>query len=295
MDVGTFIQSLWGGVLEAGLIAMVAVGLYLVLGVARVLNFAHGHLLVLGGFCTWGFRETYNLNFWLAGFLGVLIMGMAGIVMERFPFRRFYGNFVPIICVGIALIYLFEGGVVQFFGPETKTVGTVISGTSGIKGWFIMRNWDWLVIGAGLGCLLGAGIFLARTRIGRAMRATAVDPDTANLQGIGALGMAKYAMFIGTALAAVGGGLMAPKYGASIGVGLAWMIKGTLAIIIGGLGSFYGCLFACLLLGMAVSFSITYINAQAGYIAMFILLVVVILVRPWGLFGKKITIGMPGE
>ena len=294
MDVGLLLQSFLNGVLLGGLIALVAVGLYLVMGVARVMNFAHGHIMVIGGFGAWGFSEVYGLNFWLAGLLGVVIMGMVGIVIERFPFRRFYGNFIPIIVVGVALVYLFENGVVQIWGPETKHVGTVISGATHFWG-MTMSNWRWLVIFVGIASMAFLATFLARTRMGRAMRATAADPEVANLQGIGAIGMARLAMFLGCGLAAVGGGLMAPMYGISVAVGLAWFIKGTMAIIIGGLGSFYGALAACLLLGLAESYSTTYINPQAGYIAMFVTLVVVIMFRPWGLFGKRIAVGIPGE
>ena len=294
MDVGLALQTFLNGVLLGGLIALVSVGLYLVMGVARVMNFAHGHIMIMGGFGAWGFSEVYGLNFWLAGLLGILIVGLGGIVLERFPFRRFYGNFIPIIVVGVALLYLFENATVQIWGPETTHTGTIISGASHFWG-MTMSNWRWLVIAVGLGSMAGLAVFLARTRIGRAMRATSADPDTANLQGISAIGMARVAMFLGCALAAVGGTLMAPMYGVAIGVGLAWFIKGVMAIIIGGLGSFYGALFACVLLGMSESFSTTYINPQAGYIAMFILLVVVIMFRPWGLFGKRIVVGLPGE
>ena len=294
MDVTLAVQSFLNGVLLGGLIALVAVGFYLVLGIARVFNFAHGHVLVLGGFATWSFRENWGLNFWIAAFLGLVIMGVAGIIMERFPFRRFYGNFIPIIVVGVALLYLAEGGVVQAWGPELKHVGPVISGATDFWG-VVMTNWRWLVIAVGIGSMAGVSLFLARTRVGRAMRATAVDPDTAYLQGISSIAMARTAMFAGCALAAVGGGLMAPMYGVNIAVGMAWMIKGMMAIILGGLGSWNGCLAACFMLGMAESYCTVYINPQAGYIAMFIMLVVVILFRPWGLFGKPLRLGMPGE
>jgi branched-chain amino acid transport system permease protein len=134
----------------------------------------------------------------------------------------------------------------------------------------------------------GVASFMRWTKLGRAMRASASDPEAAALQGISAITVSRLAMVIGFGVAAVGGGIMGPIYGVELGAAMGYIIKGIVAIVIGGPGSLGGCLAAAFILGMTESFCTTYANPQLGYIVGFLLLIAVILVRPWGLFGRPI-------
>lgn len=287
MDVPLFFQALLNGVLLGSLISLVVVGLVLVLGVARVLNLAHGHILVMGAFSTWGFYTVIGLNYWLAIILGMIVVGMGGIVLERFPFRRFQGNLIAGIVAAVGIMMLIESGTTQAWGTETKIVGTIWAGSTDFWG-VVMSNWRWLVMGVGLAMMAGVAIYMQRTKLGRAMRASSSDPEAAALQGVSASHVSRLAMFIGCCLAAIGGGIMAPIYGVDLAMAMPWILKGILAIVIGGPGSLGGCMAAAILLGMTESYFTTFVNPQAGYIAMFGLLIAVILVKPWGLFGRPI-------
>jgi len=295
VDVALFFQAMLNGVLLGALISLVVVGLVLVLGVARVLNMAHGHILVLGAFAVWFFFVDIGIdvgskavNFLLALVLGMFIVGALGIVLERVPFRRFQGNLIAGLVAAVAIMMLIESGTTQAWGTETKIVGAVWAGSTDFFG-VVMSNWRWVVMAVGLALMAGVALYMQRSKLGRAMRASASDPEAASLQGINPITVSRLAMFIGCSLAAIGGGVMAPIYGVDLAVAMPWILKGILAIVIGGPGSLGGCMAAALVLGMTESYFTTFVNPQAGYIAMFGLLIAVILVKPWGLFGRPMA------
>ena len=118
----------------------------------------------------------------------------------------------------------------------------------------------------GLSLMGGVALYMQRTKMGRAMRAASLDPEAASLQGISPVTVSRLAMVIGCSLAAIGGGVMAPIYGVDLAVAMPWILK-----------------------GMTESYFTTFVNPQAGYIAMFGLLIAVILVKPWGLFGRPVA------
>lgn len=282
------------GVLLGSLISLVVVGLVLVLGVARVLNMAHGHILVLGAFFVWFFFIDIGIDvgsnpvsFVLALILAVAIVAALGIVLERVPFRRFQGNLIAGLVASVAIMMLIESLTMEAWGTETKIVGSIWAGSTDFFG-VVMSNWRWVIMAIGLILMGGVALYMQRSKMGRAMRASASDPEAAALQGINPITVSRLAMIIGFGLAAIGGGVMAPIYGVDLAVAMPWILKGILAIVIGGPGSLGGCMVAALALGMTESYFTTFVNPQAGYIAMFGLLIAVILVRPWGLFGRPI-------
>ena len=294
MDVALFFQAMLNGVLLGSLISLVVVGLVLVLGVARVLNMAHGHILVLGAFFVWFFFVDIGIDvlsnpvsFVLALILAVAIVAALGIVLERVPFRRFQGNLIAGLVASVAIMMLIESLTMEAWGTETKIVGSIWAGSTNFFG-VVMSNWRWVIMAIGLILMGGVALYMQRTKMGRAMRASASDPEAAALQGINPITVSRLAMIIGFGLAAIGGGVMAPIYGVDLAVAMPWILKGILAIVIGGPGSLGGCMVAALALGMTESYFTTFVNPQAGYIAMFGLLIAVILVRPWGLFGRPI-------
>lgn len=296
MDTTLVLQAILNGVLLGALISLVVAGLVVVLSVARILNMAHGHILMLGAFFTYYFyspdKMGINLgntfvNFGLAVILGVIIVGSLGIVLERLPFRRFQGNLIAGLVASVALMMVIESMVLWRFGSETKIIGAIWSGSTDFWG-VVMSNWRWVVMGVGLSLMGGVASFMRWTKLGRAMRASASDPEAAALQGISAITVSRLAMVIGFGVAAVGGGIMGPIYGVELGAAMGYIIKGIVAIVIGGPGSLGGCLAAAFILGMTESFCTTYANPQLGYIVGFLLLIAVILVRPWGLFGRPI-------
>jgi len=289
MDVALYFQALLNGVLLGSLISLVVVGLVLVLGVARVFNMAHGHVLVMGAFITWAFYISIGINYWLAVIIAMVIVGMGGIVLERFPFRRFQGNLIAGIVAAVGIMMLIESGTTQAWGTETKIVGSIWAGSTDFFG-VVMSNWRWVIMGVGLTMMAGLAVYMQRSKMGKAMRASASDPEAAALQGINSVTVSRLAMFIGCALAAIGGGIMAPIYGVDLAMAMPWILKGILAIVIGGPGSLGGCMAAAMVLGLTESYFTTFVNPQAGYIAMFGMLIAVILVKPWGLFGRP----MPG-
>ncbi len=294
MDVALFFQAMLNGVLLGSLISLVVVGLVLVLGVARVLNMAHGHILVLGAFFVWFFFIDIGIDvgsnpvsFVLALILAVAIVAALGIVLERVPFRRFQGNLIAGLVASVAIMMLIESLTMEAWGTETKIVGSIWAGSTDFFG-VVMSNWRWVIMAIGLILMGGVALYMQRSKMGRAMRASASDPEAAALQGINPITVSRLAMIIGFGLAAIGGGVMAPIYGVDLAVAMPWILKGILAIVIGGPGSLGGCMVAALALGMTESYFTTFVNPQAGYIAMFGLLIAVILVRPWGLFGRPI-------
>lgn len=285
-DSSIVFQTLFNGIMLGLLLVIFALGLSLVFGIMRILNFAHGELYMLGGFGMWGLFAQHHVNYFLALVLTMLAVALIGIVIERFIFKPFRGKLLSGLIASLALILILQTSVFLSFGIQDKAIPTApgFGGVISVFGVIFSRERFFIIIITAVLVLL-LHLFLKRTKPGKAMRATAQEPDGAALLGIKVDNTCSIAMAIGCALAAAAGALVGTMFYVNAFIGEPWLMKGLAVVVLGGLGSIPGTMLGGFIIGMVESFGTTYIGGDYSFMMIFLVLLIVLLVRPRGLFG----------
>jgi branched-chain amino acid transport system permease protein len=285
-ELSTLLAQVFTGLVLGMIYVLLAIGLSLIFGLMTVVNFAHGALFMLGAY--FGvFLLNYTKSFWVALIVAPLMVGALGLLMERFLIRRLYGRSPDdplLLTFGLSLI-LVEGVKVLWgkigltLDPPRALAGAVNLGFMSFPAYRIF------LIGVTVAVLIGLYFFLGRTNIGLIIRAGSRDPLMVRALGID-LGRVWLVVFgIGTALAGLAGILAGPMRGAYAEMGVTMVIESFVVIVVGGMGSLLGAVVAGLLIGQVVGLT-TLFMPKAAEIMVFVVMAVVLLVRPSGLFGE---------
>jgi branched-chain amino acid transport system permease protein len=284
-------QQLILGLLVGGLYGLAAAGLSLTFGVLRVLNVAHGELLMLGGYGTFWLFTLWRVDPFLSLLgvapamfvLGVLLYGaLFQFVVKAQEELRIKNS----LLIGFGLTLVLHALAIQFWTADERAVTTAYSGAVLRMGLFavpLLRLSSLLMAFAVLAAL---HLFLARTRWGRAIRATAEDWEAAALMGIPVGRTYLLAFALGTALAGTAGGLVSISYSISPSIGMEWTLKALIVIVLAGLGSLFGSFAGGILLGVAEALSVVFLGGPYREVVGLILFLIVLLARPRGLFGE---------
>lgn len=282
------VQIILNALFLTALYALVSSGLTLVLGIARIVNFAHGALYMLGGYLAVFVFQQAGLPFPLALVLAVLGIGLFGVLLDRILFRRLTGQFFSAVIVSLGLVFFIEGGGAMVFTERERSLSPFISGTADIFGATLSYE-RIVVIAASAIVMIGLFWFITRTKPGAAMRAVAQDSEAAALQGVNFNYTSALAMGIGCGLAGFAGALLAPVFGVvNPYMGQAIMFKAILVITLGGFGSVPGAFIAALIIGVVESLGYWYVGEWVSTI-LFVLVIVLLLVRPRGILGMEYT------
>jgi branched-chain amino acid transport system permease protein len=288
MDIATIILTLVWGVVIGCVYILLATGLNIIFGVMKLVNFAHGQLLMISAFLTWTITFSLGLNAYAAIFVSMFVVALLGVIVERFTFRRVLGtDKLNEIFVSLGLIYVFENIAMLIWGANSKQVLSPFYGMSvSLPGLSITydRVIAVLVVVASLAIF---GLLLRKTKIGLAMRATSQRNTTAMLMGINVQKVYMFTFAIGAALAAVAGGLYGIIYPFDYQVGAMPTIIAFAIIIMGGLGSIKGAIIGGLLYGITEQMATLFLGGTWGSAVAFALLIVVLVIRPIGIFGEK--------
>lgn len=261
---------------------LMASGLVLLFSIMGILNFAHGQFYMLGAYVIFYVFQQAGINFFVSLGITALVIGFIGILLERYIMRPI-GQPLQIVVVTIALSAVIEGIVTVAFGPAPKSVTTAFPGTFTIGGISISNERIATIVIAVF--LIGAlYLFLQKTKLGLALRAAAQQPTAAGLFGIRVARISTLVMGIGCGLAALAGGIMAPIFYVDPWIGGIPLVMALLAIVIGGMGSLGGAVVGGLILGITGSLIAYYIGFWSQLIS-FGLVIVILLIRPQGLFG----------
>lgn len=291
MDVGIDIiiqVTVWG--LYAGCIyILLATGLNLIFGVMKVVNFAHGQLLMIGAYVTFTFFVISGFNPYVLLAASIPILILVGVGIERLCFRPILGTGkLNEIFISIGLIYILENVAALIWGDEWRVIHSPFESiTIAIGGMQIPLDYI-IIIAMTAGILAGLYIFLKRSILGRAIRATSQNRKAAMLMGINVEQMDMISFGIGAGLAGAAGtlwvvsGQVFNPYMGSIPA-----VKAFAIVIIGGLGSIPGAIIAGLILGIAENFTIFTIGGAWKDAIAFLILIVVLIFRPTGLFGES--------
>ncbi len=276
---------LWG-LYAASVYMLLSVGLNMIFGVMKIVNFAHGELMILGAYITFSIATSLSLNPYLAIPISALFTAILGVAVERLCFRPILGTGkLNEILVGLALTYVFQNFAITAWGPNLRSLGSPYAALSILIG-PVSLPFDYLMgIGITAAALLALFAFL-RTESGLSFRGTSQDSEAAMLMGVRIGRVFALSFLIGSALAAVAGSLWAisgqmfnPFTGAHLGV------RAFVVVILGGLGSIPGAMIASLILGLvetSVAFAFGGVWREA---AAFLALTAVLILRPMGVFG----------
>ena len=285
-EFSTLVAQVFTGLVLGMIYVLLAVGLSLIFGLMTVVNFAHGALYMLGAY--FGvFLLGYTKSFWVALIVAPLMVGALGLLIERFLIRRLYGRSPDdplLLTFGLSLILV--EGVKVFWGKIGLTLDPprALAGAVDL-GFMTFPAYRLFLVAVIVAVLIALYFFLERTNFGLIIRAGSRDPLMVRALGID-LGRVWLVVFgIGTALAGLAGILAGPMRGAYAEMGVTMVIESFVVIVVGGMGSLLGAVVAGLLIGQVVGLT-TLFMPKAAEIMVFVVMAVVLLVRPSGLFGE---------
>ncbi len=292
MSPTIFAQNVVFGLFVGGLYGIAAVGLSLIFGVMRVLNVAHGELLMVGGYVSFWLFTLLGLD----PFLSLLVCGpllfLLGLALDRGLYSRVTHldeetKIKNSLLISFGLTLILQNLAIQAWSADERSIRPAYAGTgTSVLGVVVpfTRLADLLVA---LLIILALHLFLRRTYPGKAIRATALDWEAATLAGIDVRRTYLLTFGIGAALAGVAGSLVSVGYSIAPSIGLAWTLKALVVVVLAGMGSIFGAFAAGLLLGVAESLSVFALGSAYREVVGLVIFLLVLLLRPQGLFGRR--------
>ncbi len=289
----SFITNLINGLSLGSIYALIAIGYTMVYGIAKMLNFAHGDIIMVGAYIAFTIITTLKLPIALgiaAAIIGCLILGVTVEKIAYKPLRK-AGSPLAVLITAIGVSYFLQNAALLIFGADPKMFSSVVPvSIRTIKiGEFTIPGTTILSIVISILLVLFLQFFINKTKPGQAMLAVAQDRDAASLMGISVNGIISLTFAIGSAMAGVAGVLLCSAYPSlNPYTGAMPGIKAFVAAVLGGIGSVPGAMIGGLLLGIIENLSKTYISSQLSDAIVFSVLIIVLLVKPTGLMGKVV-------
>ena len=287
-----FLTNLINGLSLGSVYAIIALGYTMVYGIAKMLNFAHGDIVMVGGYVCFCAVNYLGLPTGVGVLLSIVACTVLGIVIERLaykPLRNAPSLDVLITAIGVS--YFLQNAALLIWGSDTKSFPSVVNlpSVSLFDGQLVVSAITIVTVIAGVVVMVGLTMFTGKTRMGKAMRACSEDRGAATLMGINVNSTISLTFAIGSGLAAVAGVLMCSAYPTLIPTtGSLPGIKAFTAAVIGGIGSIPGAFVGGLVLGVIEIFAKAYVGTQLADAIVFGVLIVVLLVKPSGLLGKTV-------
>ena len=278
------LQALVNAIMLGALYSLIAIGLTLIFSTLRIIQFAHGQVYMLGAFTVFFVYERAGVNYVLALAVAAVAAAALGLVLERVFFARFRGQDLPAMIVGLGLLLLLEGTALVAFGERDQYIANPLTGVVEVVS-VSLPKMRLVILGVAAALVILLFGFLQWVKSGRAMRAVAQDRDAASLQGINVNFINTLGFAIGSALAAIAGGLLLTFGKVNPFIGGNMVITAFVIVILGGLGSVPGSVAGAFLLAFIESFGLTYWGEGARLIA-FLLVMLILLFRPRGLMGR---------
>ncbi len=289
----TFISNLISGISLGSVYAIIALGYTMVYGIAKMLNFAHGDVIMVGAYVAFCSMAYLNLPPIVAIVIAMIACTLLGIIIEGLAYRPLRkASSLAVLITAIGVSYFLQNAALLIWGSTPKTFSSVVGfdSISLLDGKLIITAESIVTVIACIIIMIGLTLFTKKTRIGKGMRAVSEDKDAAELMGINVNVTISITFAIGSALAAIAGVLLCSAYPILIPTtGSMPGIKAFTAAVFGGIGSIPGAMLGGILLGIIEIFSKSYISTELSDAIVFAVLILVLLIKPTGLLGKKIT------
>jgi len=286
-----FLNNLINGISLGSIYAVIALGYTLVYGIAKMLNFAHGDVIMVGGYVIFYSMTSFSINPYLSVLIAVIVCTVLGIVIEKVaykPLRQATSLSVLITAIGVS--YFLQNSALLLFGEKPVNFTSVVNvpSISLFDGQVVITGEAIVAIVVSILIVIGLSLFINKTKSGRAMLAVSEDKDAAQLMGIN-INTISLTFAIGSGLAAIAGALLCSAYptlqnttGAMPG------IKAFVAAVFGGIGSVPGAMIGGILIGVIEILGRAYISPQLSDAIVFAVLILVLIIKPTGILGKKV-------
>ena len=288
MDFLTFFVS---GLSLGSVYAIIALGYTMVYGIAKMLNFAHGDVIMIGGYVSFVAMTSFGVNPIQSVFVAAVSCMVLGVVIERIAYRPLRGaNSLSVLITAIGVSYLLQNLALLIYGANTKSYKSIVNGSPAqlFNNQLIISRESIVTIITCVVVMLLLTLFINKTKLGVAMKAVSEDRGASILMGINVNATIALTFAIGSFLAGIAGVLLCSSYPTlTPTTGAMPGIKAFVAAVIGGIGSIPGAFLGGLLLGVLENLSKAYISSQLSDAIVFSVLIIMLLVRPQGLLGKK--------
>lgn len=286
-----FLSYMVSGISLGSVYAIIALGYTMVYGIAKMLNFAHGDVIMVGGYVSFCLMMYLGTPVWAAILIAMAACTVLGIVIEALaykPLRQAASLAVLITAIGVS--YFLQNSALLIWGSSPKVYQSIVNGTLKLFGGRLSISYIAIVtVVTCIVIMVALTLFTGKTKIGKAMRACSEDKGAAQLMGINVNRTISMTFAIGSALAAIAGILLCSSYPTLIPTtGSMPGIKAFTAAVFGGIGSIPGAFIGGLLLGIIEAMAKAYISTQLADAIVFSVLIIVLLVRPTGILGKNI-------
>jgi branched-chain amino acid transport system permease protein len=287
IPIQAFAGQLLIGLINGSFYAMLSLGLAIIFGLLRVINFAHGAQYMLGAFIGYLMLANFGIGYWPALILAPLVVGLFGIVVERLALSRLYDIdplYGLLFTFGLALVI--EGVFRYYFGVSGNPypVPPVLAGGTNLGFMFLPIYRGWVVVASLVVCL-GTWLLIERTKFGAYLRAATENPKLVQAFGVNVPLLLTLTYGLGAALAGLAGMLAAPIYQVSPLMGSNLIIVVFAVVVVGGMGSILGAIVTGYMLGLAEGLTKVF-YPEASNIVIFVIMAIVLLLRPAGLFGR---------
>ena len=288
-----FLANLINGISLGSVYAIIALGYTMVYGIAKMLNFAHGDVIMVGAYVAFTVISTMHLPIWAGVLLSILVCTVLGMTIEKIAYKplRNAGSPLAVLITAIGVSYFLQNLALLIFGSNTKSFSSVVNieNLELFDGQLIITGETIVTIISCIIIMICLTLFINKTKSGQAMLAVSEDKGAAQLMGINVNKTIALTFAIGSGLAAIAGVLLCSSYPSlSPYTGSMPGIKAFVAAVFGGIGSIPGALVGGILLGIIEILSKYYISSQLSDAIVFGMLIIVLLLKPTGIFGKKI-------
>jgi Branched-chain amino acid ABC-type transport system, permease components len=294
-----FFQHLTNGLTLGGIYALIALGYTMVYGILKFINFAHGDILMVGAYMG---MFAFNLlrgdaplgawtviAFFLAMIFSALFAAALGMFIEKVAYKplRKAARLAPLLSA-IGVSFILSNGAAWLWGTQSRKLEYPFPNTPVTFCGITVTPHQFLILGVSIVMMIALKLFVDKTKMGKAMRATALDQDTSQLMGINVNMVISMTFAIGSALAAVGGMLIALDYKCYPTLGTMTGLKAFVAAVVGGIGNISGAMLGGILLGIVETFGVAVLGIPQGYkdTIAFVILIFVLLLKPEGILGK---------
>lgn len=275
------------GIINGSFYAMLSMGLAIIFGLLRIINFAHGAMFMVGAFVTWGLLTYLSLNFWWALFLAPIIVGAFGLLLERTLIIRIYKlDILYGLLLTFGLAQILQGGLTNYFGVSGVSYNPpdLLSGVANL-GFMYLPVYRGFVIFAAILVCGATWLIIEKTRLGALLRAATANPGLVQSFGVNVPRLIALTFASGVGLAGLAGVLAAPLYSVNPNMGSDLINTVFAVVVIGGMGSIGGAILTGFALGIIEGFTDVFYPPGSA-VVVFVVMAIVLLTRPAGLFGK---------